>query len=93
MSESSIQKKLETFQNLISHAGEVMKEFENGMNLIDGQFQDLKSSGNWNDPHTSRFETERLSPYKMRIHSINNSLKEVQNFLGHKYETLKTHGQ
>ena len=93
MSESSIQKKLEIFQALISHVDEVIKDFENGMNSIDGQFQELKSSGNWNDPHASKFETERLSPFKMSIHSMNNSLKEIQNFLGHKYETLKTHGQ
>ena len=93
MSESSIQKKLEVLQNLISHVDEVIKEFENGLNSIDGQFQELKSSGNWNDTHASRFETERLSPYKSSIYSMNISLKEVQNFLAHKYETLKTHGQ
>jgi len=93
MSESSIQKKLATFQNLISNVDEVMKDFENGMNSIEGQFQELKSSGNWNDPHASMFETERLNPYKMSINSVNISLKEVQNILANKYETLKTHGQ
>lgn len=93
MAESSIQKKLETFQDLISHVDEIMKDFDNGMNSIEGQFQNLKSSGNWSDSHASRFETERLNPYKMSINSMNITLKEVQNFLAHKYETLKTHGQ
>lgn len=93
MADSSIEKKLKTFQDLISHVDEVIKNFDSQLNSVDQQFQELKSSGSWCDPHASRFETEKLSVFKSGIYSINITLKQLQEILANKYETLKVHGQ
>ena len=68
---SSIEEKLKTFQELIAHTEQVIKNFEDGMNSVEGQFQEIKKSGNWNDPHMLNFESSMLNPYKMSIYSMN----------------------
>lgn len=93
MSDSSIQRKLQSFENLISHIDELNRQLHAGVSSIDGQFNELRSSGKWVDSHAARFDAERLKNFRDRISSLISHLKHAQNFLYTKHETLKIHGQ